>query len=63
MRKGELITRPGFVHMTIHAPIDTCDGTWSPTVDHARRLAAQAQQVITNTVERIERERCPWPSK
>jgi 1-acyl-sn-glycerol-3-phosphate acyltransferase len=63
LRKGELTTRPGFVQLTIHAPIDTCDGTWSPTVDEARRLARQAQQVIADAVERVERERCPWPSR
>ena len=63
MRKGELTTRPGFAQLTIHAPIDTRDGTWSPTPDDARRLAAQAQQVVGEAVERIERERSPWPSR
>ena len=63
MRKGELTARPGFVYLAIHEPIDTRDGTWSQTVGDARRLAAQAQQVIAEAVERIERERCPWPSR
>jgi 1-acyl-sn-glycerol-3-phosphate acyltransferase len=63
LRKGELTTRPGFVQLTLHAPIDTRDGTWSSTVNDARRLAAQAQQVIAEAVERIERERVPWPSR
>jgi 1-acyl-sn-glycerol-3-phosphate acyltransferase len=63
MRKDHLTTRPGFVLVTVHAPIDTCDGTWAPTVQDARRLAAKAQQVIAEAVERTERERSPWPSR
>jgi 1-acyl-sn-glycerol-3-phosphate acyltransferase len=63
MRKDELTTRPGFVQVTVHAPIDTCDGTWAPTVQDARRLAAKARQVIAEAVDRIEGGRSPWPSK
>lgn len=62
MTKGKLTTRPGFVQLTIHPPIDPREGAWAPTVRDARRLAAQAQQVIAETVERVERERSPWPS-
>jgi 1-acyl-sn-glycerol-3-phosphate acyltransferase len=62
LRKGELTTRPGFVQVTIHPPIDTRDGTWSQTIDEARRLADQVRLVIAESVERIEREHSPWPS-
>jgi 1-acyl-sn-glycerol-3-phosphate acyltransferase len=60
MRKGQLTTRPGSVTLSVHRPIHTADGTWAPTVDDAKRLAADVHAVIAGRVEAKERAAGTW---
>jgi 1-acyl-sn-glycerol-3-phosphate acyltransferase len=48
---GQFIVRPGAVRFTIHEPIVTTGGTWSPTLEDARKLAQAAQRVVAAAVE------------
>jgi 1-acyl-sn-glycerol-3-phosphate acyltransferase len=58
--KGQLTTRPGSVTLSVHRPIHTADGTWAPTVDDAKRLAADVHAVIAGRVEAKERAAGTW---
>jgi hypothetical protein len=62
MSKGRLTTRPGSVALTVHRPIETADGSWVPTVDDAKRLAAEVHSIIAGLVEAGERTAGTWPS-
>ncbi|HSK10016.1 MAG TPA: lysophospholipid acyltransferase family protein [Vicinamibacterales bacterium] len=44
MRKGRLMTCPGHVRLTIHAPVETVG--LEPTVEEARALAARVREVV-----------------
>jgi 1-acyl-sn-glycerol-3-phosphate acyltransferase len=61
--KGQLTTRPAFVEMTIHPPIPTAAGAWASTIEEARRLAEQVNQVIAASVEAREQAGEPWPAR
>lgn len=54
MQKGRLTTRPGHIVLTVHAPISTTSGEWSPTLDDARKLAARARSLIAASLEADE---------
>jgi len=62
MSKGRLTTSPGSVALTVHRPIETADGSWVPTVDDAKRLAADVHSIIAGLVEAGERTAGTWPS-
>ena len=62
MSKGRLTTSPGSVALTVHRPIETADGSWVPTVDDAKRLAAEVHSIIAGLVEAGERTAGTWPS-
>jgi len=50
MRRGHFVVRPGTVRLTVHEPISTAGIGLTPTIDDARRLAAQAQEIIARAV-------------
>jgi 1-acyl-sn-glycerol-3-phosphate acyltransferase len=62
MSKGRLTTSPGSAALTVHRPIETADGSWVPTVDDAKRLAADVHSIIAGLVEAEERTAGTWPS-
>ncbi len=50
MKKGELTTRPGHVHVIVHAPIET-PAADEPSVHDVRALADRVRDVIRPAVE------------
>jgi 1-acyl-sn-glycerol-3-phosphate acyltransferase len=50
MKKGELTTRPGYVRLIVHAPIETAASA-EPSVQQVRELADRVREVIRPAVE------------
>jgi 1-acyl-sn-glycerol-3-phosphate acyltransferase len=50
MLKGRLMTKPGLVRLVVQPPIETA-GRYAPTVEGARRLAAEVRAQIVAMVE------------
>ena len=50
MLKGRLMTKPGTVRLVVQLPIQTA-GRYEPTVEGARRLAAEVRAQIVAIVE------------
>lgn len=50
MPRGSFFVRPGTVRFTVHDPVPTAGGPWTPSVEDARRLASQVQRTIAEAV-------------
>jgi 1-acyl-sn-glycerol-3-phosphate acyltransferase len=50
MKKGELTTRPGYVRLIVHAPIEPAASA-EPSVQQVRELADRVREVIRPAVE------------